>query len=86
MDNKNKVKKRSTGSTYQWFQRFGLNFTDLLDPIGWMNDNVSKAYTREITEDEFVRRLKKSRVDERIQSFLKSYKRLWKETDEINET
>ncbi len=81
-----KRKNRSTGSTYQWFDRFGLNFTDLLDPIGWMGDNVSKAYTEEITEDELIKRLKKSRVDTRIKSFLKGYKRLWKEKDEVNET
>lgn len=81
------MKRKSTGSTYQWFDRFGLNFTDLLDPIGWMDDyNVSRAYTREITEDEFIKRLRESKVDVRIQSFLKSYKRLWKEKDEINET
>jgi len=72
-------KYRNTGSTYYWFDRFGLRFTDLTDPIGWeVSDNVSKEFALEITEDEFIRRLKISKVDVHIQSFLKSYKRLWK--------
>lgn len=70
-------KSKSTGSTYYWFQRFNLNFTDLLDPIGWTG-NVSIAYVEQITEDEFIKRLRISKVDVKIQFFLKGYKRLWK--------
>ena len=82
-----KRKNKSTGSTYQWFQRFGLNFTDLLDPTRWEDqENVSKAYTEDITETQFIKRLKVSKTDSRIQSFLKSYYKFWKESDEINET
>jgi len=77
---------KSTGSTYFWFHKFGLNFTDLLDPYGWMGDNVSRAYTEEITEGEFIRRLAESKVDAKIKSFLVSYKRFWKVKNEIDET
>ena len=80
------MKNRTTGTTYYWFRVFELNFTDLLDPLGWGVLNVSKAYTEEITENEFIRRLRVSRVDDKIKYFLKNYKKLWRvknETDEI---
>jgi hypothetical protein len=80
-------RRRSTGSTYNWFDRFGLNFTDLIDPKGWeIMDNVSRAFAEEITEDEFIKRLRASKVDDKIKSFLNSYKKLWKVEDEKLET
>jgi hypothetical protein len=39
---------------------------------------------RRSTGSTFIRRLKMSEVDVKIQSFLKGYKRLWKVKDGIN--
>lgn len=71
-------KIRTTGSTYFWFKRFKLNFTDLISPRGWDCQNVSNSFIEKITEDEFIARLGGSDVAETIQEFLRTYKKVWK--------
>ena len=75
---KKEIKFKSTGSTYYWFKRFKLNFTDLMNPMGWDCQNVSNSFSEEITETEFIARLGGSDIAETIQEFLITYKKVWK--------